>query len=274
MSVVISGSLVLSDVLSGGDVINGDNPLIGYQNLVTAGNISSTTANASFPVVNLSNPATYLRWKGTSIVADEYITMALATADLCDYVGIARHNFATAQIPVSLELFIGGIWTQVVAPFIPPNDGPILMRFTPQSIVSARIRLQHNAVVPFAAVVYAGRLLISQRRLYVGHTPLTYGQITKITSGRSENGQFLGRIQISGSSKSTVDLKDMTPDWYRTNMAPFIVAAREIPFFFAWRPLTYPNEVGFAWITNDPQMQNQRSNGMVKVTIEMGGISP
>lgn len=276
MSVIISGSFVLGSVSDGGEVVTSDNPLIGYQNLVTSAILSSTTASASFPVGNIANPATYLRWLGTSVVAAEYVTMAVATANQCDYVGIARHNFGTAQIAVSLELFIGGIWTQIIAPFIPATDGAILMRFTPQAIVSARVRMQPSliAVAPTIATIYLGKLLVSQRRLYVGHTPLTYGQVTKVVNGRSEAGQFLGRVIVSSASKSMVDLQNLTPDWYRTYFAPFLIAAREIPFFFAWRPGTYPNEVGYAWITNDPQMQNQRGNGMVKVSMELGGISP
>lgn len=274
MSVVISGSFVLGSVSSGGELITADNPLVGYNNRVTVGNLSTTTALASFPAVNLTNPATYLRWQGTSIVADEYITMALATAELCDYVGIARHNFGTAAITVSLEIFNGSIWVEVVSPFIPANDGPILMRFTPQGILSIRIRLQPGTAVPTIATVYAGTLLVLQRRLYVGHVPLKYSQITKISNGRSESGNFLGRIVINRQSKTTVDLDNLTADWYRANMVPFVNASQDNPFFFAWRPGTYPNEVGYAWLLNDPHLLNQRSNGMVKTTLELGGIYP
>ena len=116
--------------------------------------------------------------------------------------------------------------------------------------------------------------MISQRRIYVGHTPLTYAKKTKISTGRSESGQFLGRIVISELSQATVELDNMTPDWYRLYLQPFIDHAKTLPFFFAWRPLTYPNEVGYAWVMNDPALLNSRSNGMCKTTIEMGGISP
>ena len=64
----------------------------------------------------------------------------------------------------------------------------------------------------------------------------------------------------------------LTPSWYRTNMVPFVEAGRETPFFFAWRPSSYPLEVGYAWLLNDPQMSNQLPNGMVQVELAMGGI--
>ena len=269
MSVVISGSFVISDVTSG---INGDNPVFGYQNLAIDAPLTTTTANPSFPAVNLTNPATYLRWEGTSIVADEYITMELDSVDDVDYVGIARHNFFTAQIAVSLEIFNGLTWDEVVADFIPPNDGPILMRFAPQSVTDIRIRLQPGTAVPTAAVVYAGLLLVSRRRIYVGHAPIPYAKKTKIITGRSESGNFLGRIVVNAFTQTTVDLDNIPPDWMRLSFAPFLEAAREIPLFFAWRPLTYPNEVGYAWIMNDPLPTNQRSNGLMRVTVEMGSI--
>jgi hypothetical protein len=97
MSVVSSGSLVVADV-SGGGVINANNPIIGYQSLVTASNIS-TNAAAGFPAGNLANGSTNLRWRG--LAGEQFITMAPNTGKLVDYIGVARHNFASAQIPVS-----------------------------------------------------------------------------------------------------------------------------------------------------------------------------
>lgn len=273
MSVVISPSLVLSDIVSGGDVINGNNPIIGYNNLVTEGVLSSTTAAAANPVTNLANNSTYHQWIGTSSVADEYITMELDTVDTIDYVGIAKHNFYTAQIPVSLEIHDGSNWVEVISDFIPQDDNAIIMRFTPQAVTDIRIRLQPGNAVPQAAVVYAGTLLVLQRRIYVGHSPVTMAKITAITTGKSESGNFLGRIVRNRSAKTTVSMMNVTPEWVRTYIKPFIDEAQEIPFFFAWRPLTYPHEVGFCWLMNDPIPQNALSNGMMKLSFDLGGIA-
>jgi hypothetical protein len=277
MSVVISGSLVLGDSVSGGGIINANNPIIGYESRVTAGNVSATTEADGFPVTNVANPSTNLRWEGVagSPEADEYITLDLQTVELVDYVAIARHNFATAQIPVSIEALEEGSpesWTEIVADVIPPNDGPLLFRFTPQAVTSLRIRMQPGLAAPTAAVVYAGALLVLQRRIFVGHTPITMGRSSKVTNAKSENGDFLGRIVLNTMTKTSVDLQNLTPDWYRTYMEPFVQDARERPFFFAWRPGDYPNEVGFAWLTSDPQPSNQSPNGFMQVGLEMGGI--
>lgn len=274
MGVVIASGLVLAD---GGD-INANNPVIGYENLVTAGNLSSTTEDPDYPVENLVTPATYSRWVGlvSSPAEDEYIRIDAATVDDVDYVGIARHNFFSAQIAVSLEVLDPDAspedWVEVIAPFIPESDGPIVMRFEPQAVVAVRVRLQAGLAAPTAAVLFLGLLLVLQRRLYVGHRPMPYNVTTRATNGRSESGNFLGRIVMNETTRTEVKLANITPAWMRATFIPFLRHAREFPFFFAWRPSTYPQEVGYGWLTNDPAPENMRPNGMMRVDLQMNGI--
>ena len=278
MSVVISNSLTLGDVVSGGGTINGNNPIIGYRNLVTTANLSSTTQDPNYPTTNLGNPSTSLKWVGNaSPPADEYVTVAVNTAEEIDYVGIARHNFGTAQITVSVEGLVDAealpeVWDEIVEETIPANDQPLILRFAPAAYASIRIRLQPGTAAPTAAVVNVGKLLVLQRRIYVGHTPINYGRSSKVVNAKSENGGFLGRIVLNEAVTTSVELQNLTPDWYRTYFDPFVTAAREKPFFWAWRPRDYPAECGFAWLTNDPTPNNQRPNGMMQVSFEMGGI--
>lgn len=278
MSVVISNSLTLTPIVSGGGIVNGNNPVIGYRNLVTAANISSTTQDPDFPVANLANPSTSLKWVGdASPPTDEYITIAVNTVEEIDYVGIARHNFGTAQITVSVQGLVDAealpeVWDEIVQETIPANDQPLILRFTPAAYASIRIRLQPGSAAPTAAVVYIGKLLVLQRRIFVGHTPINYGRSSKVVNAKSENGSFLGRIVLNEAVTTSVALQNLTPDWYRANFDPFVTAAREKPFFWAWRPQDYPAECGFAWLTNDPTPTNQRPNGMMQVSFEMGGI--
>lgn len=278
MSVVISGSYVISDTASGGGTITADNPVIGWRNLVTTGNVSTTTEAEGFSATNLANPSTNLRWTGelSSPEADEYVTVVTSATDDMDYIAIAKHNLGTAQIPVSVEYLDEDAspdsWEELIASVILPNDGPALFRFPPQALSAIRLRLQPGTEAPSIAVVYTGKLLVLQRRLYVGHTPMNYGRTSKITNARSESGNFLGRIMLNQKTGTAVGLKNMTPDWYRTYMEPFIQDSYENPFFFAWRPSSYPREVGYAWMTNDPQPSNQLPNGMMQVDLDMTGI--
>ncbi|HVQ43797.1 MAG TPA: hypothetical protein VMT30_02430 [Candidatus Saccharimonadia bacterium] len=278
MSIVISSDLVITDSVSGGGVITGDNPLIGYDNIVTTLSISALTAAAGFPASNMANPSTNLRWVGelSSPEADEYVTVTNLGIATLDYIAIAKHNLFTAQIAVSVEALdvdaSPDTWVELVAPVILPNDGPALFRFTPFAYASIRLRLQSGNAAPTIAVCYAGALLVLQRRIYVGHTPINYGRSAKVINARSESGNFLGRIITNQKTATAVKLQNLMPDWYRTYFEPFLLQAQENPFFFAWRPSSYPREVGYAWLTNDPQPANQRPNGMMSVDFEMGGI--
>jgi hypothetical protein len=277
MSVVLSGSLTLSGEMSGGGVITADNPIIGYQNLASASSMATTTEATTHSAANLANVSTALYWQGvlSSPPEDEYITITLNTENFVDYIGIAKHNFYTEQIEASVEVLDDSSpaeWTEIVSGVIPPNDGPIIFRFTPQAITQIRVRLRPGNAAPRAAVLYVGALLVMQRRIYVNHRPVSYAVNTDTVNAMSENGSFLGRIVMREMVQTDADFTNLTPTWYRTYFDPFAIAAREAPFFFAWRPGTYPDEVGFMWVTDNPIPNNALPNGMMSVTLSMKGV--
>lgn len=277
--VVISSGFV---VAPGVDDLDGNSPIIGYDNRVIGGNISATTEDPDYPVTNLANPSTALRWKSGagSPTSEEYITVLPDTGDDLDYLAIARHNFGTSQAAVSVE----GVfeepgspadWFELVAPVLLPNDNPVIFRWTPQPLYGVRLRIQESLAAvpetPFLAVIYVGRLLLLQRRIYVGHTPQPYARKLSVANHMSVAGNFLGRVVLGEKTANNVSLKNLTPDWYRTYMEPFLLAAQEIPFFFSWRPGDYPLETGFCWLTGDPMPVNQLNNGMMQIDLDLEG---
>lgn len=261
---------VLDDVEANDLDLN--NPIIGYSNIITTDNFQSDEAEEFYPLANLLNPSTNIVWKAET-TDEQYITITTNSADLQDYVGLANHNFAHGGIAVSVEGFDGSDWAELVAPVIPADNSPIIFRFTPQVLVGLRVRFQSGSEPPALAVMYAGKLLVLQRRIYVGHTPLPYGRQSEIITGRSHSGHFLGRLLTGEFLTSQISMENITPIWYRLKMDPFIKASREEPFFFAWRPSSYPDEVGFCWTTSNPRPVNQRNNGMMSINFSIEGIS-
>jgi hypothetical protein len=249
--------------------------VIGYENLVTPASVSSTTADALWPTVNLANPSTYDRWQGTSIIADEYLTTVVNRVDPVDYIGIARHNLGSGKFPVSVETQATSIssWVQKIAPVLLGDDAPAVFRFVPQSVYAVRLRIQPGAagVVPRVAVMYVGKLLVLQRRTYAPHTPIKFGRTTRVSNGRSETGNFLGRVILQETNETTLAMTNLTAVWFRTYLDPFLIAAKGQPFFHAWRPASYPAEVGYAWLTGDPRPVNQKA-GLINVDLAMGGV--
>lgn len=265
-SLVIAQSLVLDPIE---DLPN--NPLIGYRNIVAVANIAAGSAEDLYPAVNLANPATHLRWQA-STTDEQYLTITTGSADDNDYIGVARHNWASAEIPVSIEIDDGSGFAEIVAPRLLLDDGPAMFRYPRGPLQAVRIRLQEGAAPARAAVVYNGALLTLERKLYQGQTAINHGRDDKVTNGRSESGNFLGRI-VTGSSRSTkVPLTLISADWYHANFDRFLAVAKDRPFFFAWRPEDYPFQVGYVWLTNQPRPLYESPHGLVALDLELGGV--
>lgn len=279
--IVISSSLVLSEP----EQYTLNHPVVGYINLAIESAVEATTSADAYPIDNLTNIATYLKWiaEPADPDDDQYVTVDLSGTDDVDYLAIARHNMGTGLLAVSVEgaLTVDSAgdpeWDELTAPQLVANDDPILFRFTRDTYLTVRLRIQPSTLVakpaPEIAVLYVGALLTLQRTIYVSHRPINYARSKTITNGRSESGEFLGRFVLGSQLGSGFGLENLTPAWVRTLLNPFIAASDTTPFFFAWRPETYPNEVGFCWMTNDPQPENALSNGLMRCDFELGGLA-
>lgn len=279
MSGIIVGSGL---VLVAGTDYDANNPIVGYENLVTSANVTADSEDADYPATNLANANTALLWKALDVspVGDIYITAAIDTVEQVDYVAIARHNLGSGLVPISVEGLVDDApspteWVELVSERILPDDGPAMFCFTAASYYAIRLRLQQSTLstVPQIAVMYTGKTLMLPRRIYVPHVPAPYARSAKIVSNRSESGDFLGRIKTSQRTSIQVEQANLLPAWVRSDLWPFILAAQESPFFFAWRPGDYPFEIGYLWMTNDPAPANQHPNGMMQISMEMAGIA-
>lgn len=267
MSLVISTNLALNAT-----GITADHPVVGYRNIVTASGLSADFANADFPVVNLANPATHLKWKSTSTASQRVYALIDGTTEV-DYVAIARHNFGSAQIPVSVEALVSGSLNTIAGPvLLPPDDGPVIIQFSRMTTPEVVLFLGAGTSAPRAAVVYVGKLLTLERRIWVGHTPIPHGRRTAIQNGRSESGEFLGRIQLGGWRESTIPFSLISPEWYREKGDNFLDALAITPFFFGWRPGTYPYEVGYCWSLDDPMPAPTGPSNRIAFDMKVGGI--
>ncbi len=266
--IVVSSNYVLSVVAEAADP---DLPAIGWHNVVTAGSIVADTQEANYPASNLANPATHVEWRAADD-SEHYLTITTNEVDPIDYVGIARHNFGTAEIAPSIEGFIDEVWTELVEAVMPADDSPLVFRFVAQSLAQVRIKLPAGADSARAAVVYVGRLLDLERKIYVGHTPMPHGRKTNVANNRSETGNFLGRIVLGEGRETTVPMSLISPAWYRSNMDPFLSVAQERPFFFAWRPSSYPREVGYGWLVNDPKPTPVGPSNLIAFDLQVAGV--
>lgn len=216
--------------------------------------------------------------------SDEYITITTGSttvtgSDDIDYLAVARHNFGTIGAIVSVEGKVDDgnspeePYTEIVQQETLIDDTPVIFRFVPQTLTHIRLRLQLNSAVPQAAVVYVGRMLVLERsiKLESDHVPLRLARKRTILNGMSQSGNFVGNIELKEFRESAAEFSHFTPLWYRANFDPFLQEA--IPFFFAWHPVTYPEDVGYAWLTNDPMPEHNPATGRIAVDLQMRGIA-
>lgn len=283
MSVITSPSLVLTaqSTSVGGVVLTADNPLIGHQQLLTTGTIEATTEDDDHPAANLANSSTYLFWQGDAGSGIQFLTFTPTSSDDIDYIGLAGHNFGSGAFQIEVEGAVqtdsssGLDWMSLAGPYIPDDDKPILFRFEKTSYLGLRVVITptDTTVQPRCAVMYVGELLVLERRIYVGHKIARYNTKANIVTNYSEVGTFLGRIVLSEMSETSIEMRNITPSFYRTKIEPWRQAAIQRPFFFAWRPYSYPDEVGFLWSTGDMDVANQSNQGFMQATISASGVT-
>ena len=248
-----------------------NNPRLGWRNFVTYSNVDASSEADGFPAINLGNPATYLKWRASSAAA-QTIVIDLATETEIDYIGIARHNFGTAGIAYTVESSDNAsTWTERSIGE-PEDDRVIFHEFASATARYWRLSLDAGSAAAEMAILYLGRVTILERRLYVGHTPITMGRRRQTSTGRSERGEFLGRIRLSETLESTIAMQNIDPDWYRDELDGLIEDEDLNPFFWAWRPSDFPEEAAFAWSMGDIVPVNQRSNGMMQFEARIQAI--
>lgn len=251
----------------GADLPN--NPRIGWRNIVPVCTLTATGSAAGFPVTNLANTATYLPWRGED-AAGETITITPAATTATNYIAIARHNLSGTQYTFQSSPD-GTTWT-TLAQATPADDTPIIHAFTEIDRPYYRLVLAAGPVAPSIAVLYVGQLLTIERRIHVGHKPAQLARVREVSSGVSESGQFLGRVLRSATFETSVELQNLTSAHFYDDIDPFLEAMAVTPFFWARRPDARPDEVIFGWAQGDPQVMNQRNNGMMQVSWKMQGI--
>lgn len=269
MSILLTRDIVLSDAATE----DPDAGHIGWHSFIKVDNIAADYAEQFFPITNLANSATNEFWRSVSL-NQQYITVNVGLNSGIDYVGFANHNLGSGVIAYRLEGSNDGMaWTAITEDVIPESDAPHVQVFELAIYTAYRIRLTPTATTfPRISCSNIGKMLVLQRRIYVGHTPITMGDDTTVTNNRSETGQFLGRIVRREFLTATVAVKNLSADWVRTYFLDFKEASKTLPFFWAWRPLSYPMEVGYCWLMDDIALKNQRANGMMNMSMQMQGI--
>lgn len=201
-------------------------------------------------------------------IPKQVLTINTSGQDI-DYIGIARHNLDQQGLTMTVKY--DGV--EVIPASGVSSKQAIIFLTQLAAPNTVTIEIDGAITAPSIAVLYVGLSIRLQRNIYVGHTPITYGRDRVAINGVSENGQYLGEIVVRETNSTSVNLQNLTPDWYRSTLDPFFALSPRVPCFWAWRPDGYPDEVSYCWIEGNPRPTNQRSNGMMEVSWNFKGVA-
>lgn len=232
---------------------------IAYENKLTAA--SSTDAEA------VLIPNTWERW--TSASGTMTATFQPGSSVKCNYIAIAAHNLGTkgSEIVVQTSDTVGGTFTDRGSA-TPSNDRPLFFMFDDVDDVEDVKITVTGGTDREIGIVYAGEVLIMQRAIYGGHSPITLSSVTDYRNSDTDTGQFIGRKIRRKGQMTNFSWQFLTPDWYRDNFQPFVDAAKTTPFFIAWRPDRFSDEVAFGYTTGDIRPTNM-SGGVEFLSVDM-----
>jgi hypothetical protein len=239
---------------------------IGINNVVRDGEITATSEIEGFPPRAVGNALTYEFWRpqnGTGTITVGF------PSQIIDYVGIAAHNLRGGNVIVEHSTNATS-WT-TINNVTPQKNSPMMFIFPP--VTAGFIRVTVSATNASVGVIYAGKTIEMQRAVFGGINPINFSRATTIRPNQSESGVWLGRNVIREGSETAVTWQNLTYDWYKANFDDFAEESRKYPFFFAMRPETYPEIVGYVWTNGDIIPTTSGVRNFLSVTVPMQGVS-
>ncbi|MEQ3653701.1 MAG: hypothetical protein ABNH21_06540 [Glaciecola sp.] len=232
---------------------------------------SSVSASGTTPELTLV-PNTADRW---SFETTSTVTYTLPSTDIIDTVCIGAHNLKTAgyTVQVQYSTTTGGSFVNFGPSITPTGENLALMQHLSSAVSVRRLRIVvTGSGAAYIGSVYAGTALQMQRPFFSGHTPLPFGAVTDYYNPRTESGNYIGREIRRRQYQTSAPFKNLTDYWVRTYLAPFIISARSLPFYFAWNLLEHPTDVGFAMVGDDIQPSYQGNRDLMSVSFDVIGI--
>ena len=248
--IVVSRPLVLSPAAAAVSLVN---PRIGWQNrarndAIDATKVTVSSEAAEGPRDAPLRPDTAEYWLPASLPATWLVDLVFQYD--VDYVGLV-HTLGSSRCAVLAETSQdASVWTPIAAETMPATDAPLMLLGTLRSARYLRLTFT-GAVPPRIAAVYVGQALAMMRAIAGGYKPITMSRETVLVRSLSRGGQFLGQGFRRNGVQGSAAFKYLDAAWVRANFDPFSKSARQYPYFMAWNPQSFPNEVAYVWTDAD-----------------------
>ena len=250
---------VASPNIAAPNILNPKNPLappyplsharILYDNLFNNGIVSLPAAQG------IANSNTYERWRLTG--ANQSIIVSANSNKTINAICLGAHNLGAVNGTVTIATSASTSAAFINRATVTPATNNAIMVLLTSDLVVRRIRLTVNSASAEIGILYAGLALVMPRPIFGGHAPITLQNKVNYIDSASENGQWLGRTITRRGYATSYTWSFITDAWYRLNFSPFVESTNLYPFFIAWRPDLYPDEVAYAWRTDDVTPTNR-----------------
>lgn len=252
-----------------------NSPRILIENIATKGNVLNFPASLdSAPEWLATLPSTVDKWMSQGKTSHIFaMFLGSGVYKTVNSVGFCAHSGLIGR-QCLINIIKDGVNQVSIGPFMITNSRPVFKIFDDVECDTVIINFSSDEDFDIeVGVVMIGKAVALPRNVYVNHTPITYGRRPVSRFVTSDNGNFLGQHSEAVFLDSSVSMDNIRPDYFRDILYPYFqLPAETKPFFWAWRPQKYPDEVGYCWLPNGRiNQRNTKPNGDVGISFDMQG---
>jgi hypothetical protein len=224
---------------------------------------SSEVTDGNGFLENAIDGLTFDWWQPASLPADLSVSLDVISPVDCGL--IAVHN----GITFSFQYFDGDDWIDLHDP-IETESTAVFMPVFPE-VESFNFRVHVTGALEEDArigVVMLGKSIRMPRPFYGGHAPVTFNRRTDINTQVTEGGFEKGVMTLRTGAASSVTVRHCPASWVRENLQQINDDLRILPFGFAWRPGSEPDQVAYCWLNNEIRATNNGVRDLMDVTFD------
>lgn len=255
-------------------------PRVCYHTFAATGTASGSLSGTSPAWV--TDGETWSVW--TADAATATLMLSFGQAVSIDYLGVAAHTLGStgASVRPSFQTSSGGAFAYQddVISHDPADDSAILWMMNRRSVWGVRFNISGGAAAASIAVAQAGQALEFPRLSRFTGQPISEGRMVRYRHQTSVRGDVIGRA-VEGADLSFDLTISNLPEAFRADPAAISWKGFRShientgPFFVAAKPFTYPDDVAYARVTDQPRFQRVIPNKWVsgEVTLQCMGYA-
>lgn len=249
-------------------------PRICYEAYAASIGASTTAAGTSRDW--LKDGETWSVWQATSTTAQ--INLVFSEALTVDYIAIAAHNLGAtgAAVRPAFQASSGGSYA--VAADLPshsPNeDSAIVWLFEPRVVWGVQLQITGGSAAPAIAVYQSGQSWEFPRASVFTGLPISESDQIRYRQRTSLNGDILGRAVEGAGLQFSVEINNLA-ETFRAS-AKWQAFREHIKnsgsFFIAPKPLSYPSDVAYAQLTDQPRFERTKPNKLLSGSLNFNCV--